>query len=135
MKKAFSLAYILSLLCLGFTANSFVLIAREPRLLYGLVPCFLFLNVPGGMLSLKTESRRLKIYGHGGMLLSVFYGSTILSVAFHIVLAAYTIPTHYTTFLCSALLCIGVEAFVFWNGIILPQLLGPHSQRAGTKRC
>lgn len=117
-RTSFSLAAVLYLLCVSFAANSYVLLAAEPRILCGLVPCFLFVNVLGGMLCLRTRSRRLRLCAHGGMLLAVFYGSTILSVLWHILLAIHTIPGRYPTFLWSALLCIGVEALVFWNGIL-----------------
>lgn len=67
---------------------------------------------------LKTKSRRLKFCCHGAVLLSSFTLSTLVSVIYHIILAFRTIPDNYWTFIWSAVICVCVEALVFWNGII-----------------
>ena len=118
MKKALSFSYYIYLLLCTLTANSFILISAAPQLVHLLTPLFLFINVLAGTIRLKTKCKRLKICYHGAILLSVFAVSVFISVIYHIVLAFLTIPDNYTVFLWSALICVGIEAFLFWNGIL-----------------
>lgn len=118
MKKTLIIATVIYSFAFSAIANGYLLLTREPRLLFLLVPVFILLNLLAGCLLLRARSKRLKICCHGAVLLSVFVLSAAFSVAFHIVLAFRTLPDDYLTFVWSALLCIGLEAILFWNGII-----------------
>ena len=118
MKKTSFVPYLIYLLSFTLISNSYLLIKAQPKLLFLLVPGFLFINMFGGIFSTKTKTRRLKMCYHGALLLSVFAVSAFLSVIYHIGLAFYTIPGNYLTFIWSALLCTGLESILFWNGII-----------------
>ncbi|MBQ8552487.1 MAG: alpha/beta hydrolase [Clostridia bacterium] len=118
MKKRFIPLYIIYLAVIGFAANSYALIARKPETLFVIIPAFLFVNTAAGIVHLKSSKKRLKVCFHGALLLSIFELSVIASAVYHIVLAFYTVPHDWTTLLWSALVCIGFETFLFWNGII-----------------
>lgn len=116
--KHFSFTYILYLISFTFIANSYLLITKEPRILFLLVPLFLFINVFAGVFRLNTKSRRLKISYHGALLLSIFVISVLISIIYHIVLMINLLPDNYLSVIWSVLLCICLEAILFWNGII-----------------
>jgi triacylglycerol lipase len=78
----------------------------------------LAVNLFAGTLGLKTEKLRLKICGHGTVLLTVFVWSLAVAVAWHAVLAFYTLPNNYMRLIWSAVFCVCAEAIVFWNGIL-----------------
>ncbi|MBQ8165172.1 MAG: alpha/beta hydrolase [Clostridia bacterium] len=118
MKKALTFVIIIYFIIISIIANSYTMLANEPKILFLFVPLFLFINIFAGVFFLKTKSKRLKICCHGNVLLSAFMLSLPVSVVYHIVLAFKTIPDNYLTFIWSALLCICLEAIVFWNGII-----------------
>ena len=102
----------------GLVANSYCLLTESLELLYAFIPLFLLANLLAGFFLLKTKSFRLRVCLHGTVLLLAFELSTLISIAYHIYLAIATIMSDPMTFLWSALLCICVEAVVFWNGII-----------------
>lgn len=118
MKSRFWLSVTVYSLLYSLLANSYLWLAADARLLFAAVPAFLFINIFAGVFSLKTAFKRLKVCYHGGLLLAVFAISTFVSVVFHIVLAFRTIPDSYWTFVWSAVLCICLEAVLFWNGIL-----------------
>ena len=118
MKTIKIISYFLYFIIISIIANSYNLIIQNPKILFIIVPLFLFINILAGSILFKTKNRRLKLCYHGAVLLLVFQASTLVSVIYHIILAFKTIPDRYTNFLWSALLCILFEAIVFWNGII-----------------
>lgn len=118
MKKTFIPLYIIYLAVIGFASNSYVLVARRPETLFVILPAFLFVNAAAGAVYIKSDRLRLRMCFHGAVLLSLFQASLIVSAICHAVLAFYTLPEHPTALLWSVLMCIGFEAFLFWNGII-----------------
>lgn len=118
MKKTLPFVVFIYSVLLGIIANGYTLLFNNPKLLFLFIPLFLFINMFAGLLLLKTKIRRLKFCCHGAVLLSAFALSTLASIIYHIILALHTIPDDYLTFIWSAVICICVEAFVFWNGII-----------------
>lgn len=118
MKQRFLFSIVMHTLILGMITNSYALLRVQPRWLFLLIPLFLLSNLSAGTRSLKTTSGRLKICAHGTVMLSAFAFTVILSLVYHIVLAVYTIPGHYSILIWSIVLCICLEALIFWNGII-----------------
>ncbi|MBO5273029.1 MAG: triacylglycerol lipase [Clostridia bacterium] len=111
------LFYLFCTLLYALTSNSFLLLARDLRWLLLFIPAFLFINaIPG--LFLKTRSLRLRICNHGGRILAIFLASSMISVIWHIHLAIRSIPDDIPTLLWSMLLCVILEAILFWNGIL-----------------
>lgn len=99
-------------------ANMQPLLRRLPWLLALLIPAYLFVLIFAGVRIPDTQSHRLKICYHGATLLLAFEISTVLSVAWHLLLAARTLPESYEPLLWSAVVCIVLEAVLFWVGII-----------------
>lgn len=118
MKKRFWPAVCLYIALYAFAANSFVLLKEELWYLAAVIPAFLLVNIPAGLFLVKTGSKRLHICCHGAVALTVFAATTVISVICQIVLAFRLIPGEWKTFLWSALLCIGLEWLLFWNGIL-----------------
>ena len=118
MKVRFIFSVLLHSIIVSFTANSFVFIKETPETLFAIIPIFLLTNIFAGTLFLKSKSRRIEVCQHGTVLLYSFYTSLLASVIYHIVLALKTIPDDYVTFIWSAVVCIGVNFIIFWNGII-----------------
>ncbi len=102
----------------GFIANGFLFIRLFPQSLWVVVPVFFLLNLLAGTLPVRTRSKRLRICHHGTLLLSAFCVSVTVSVLYHIFLAFRVIPGDYMTFIRSLILCIAVNAVIFWNGIL-----------------
>ena len=115
MKKVIYAAY---LLIYTVIANSYVWLAEQPEWLWLLIPLGLFVNVFAGTVIARIDNKRLKCAYHGAFLLTIFEVSAFLSVIYHIVLAFRTVPHDYWTWIWSAVTCIGVQALLFWNGII-----------------
>lgn len=118
MKKIMTLPNVLHLWLFCVIANSYVAIAAESVLLVAIVPAFLFLNVLAGVWEPQTDSKRLKICHHGGVLLFLFAASILPSAIYHIILASVARDGQIATFVASLLFCLCIEAIVFWNGII-----------------
>lgn len=130
MKTLFFIITFLYSVIISFIANSFTFIEQYPSSLFAIVPIFILINIFAGVIIAKTESRKLKICCHGSVLLIAFYISVISSVVYHIFLGIETIPDDYMTFIWSAVLCIGVNFVIFWNGIICVYLT---SRQLGVK--
>lgn len=113
-KLAFSLYSLAVFLC----ACSYMAVTRQPLLLLGIIPVFLFIFVFAGGFVVPTKNRQLWICHHGGILLVAFLLSLVLSFVYHVILAVWLIPTATKAFLWSLLVCVCVEALVFWNGIL-----------------
>ncbi|MCH5187328.1 MAG: triacylglycerol lipase [Oscillospiraceae bacterium] len=61
---------------------------------------------------------RLRVCRHGVVCLRAFLISAAVSLAYHIVLAFRLFPESWSLWLWSAIICISVEAILFWNGMI-----------------
>lgn len=118
MKKSLSFTYFIYLLIVTLISNCYIFISADLGLSLIFVLPFLYINIFAGIFELKSKSKRLKILNHGRTLLSVFIVSAFISVIYHIVLAFLTIPHNYVAFIISALVCVILQAIVFWNGII-----------------
>ncbi|MBE7065115.1 MAG: triacylglycerol lipase [Ruminococcaceae bacterium] len=118
MKLLLISAILIYSVLLSIPANSFTLLAENLQWLWLVIPLFLVVNLFAGFFITKTRFKRIRACSHGNVLLASFLLVIPISVAYHIVLAFYTIPDDYTTFLWSILLCTGVETIIFWNGII-----------------
>ncbi len=118
MKKALRFSSIVCALVVSVMANSAMLLVYEPRWLYAFVPLLIGVCLLAGTLPLRAASLRWKISGHGVALLVAFGLSVCLSVAYHVVLAIDLLPERVWTFIRSVLVCVGVEALVFWVGIV-----------------
>ncbi len=99
-------------------ANAYVAVAQQPRHLWWVLPLLLVINGVAGLYTPKVFRLRIRTVQHGAVLLTAFLISTVLSVVAHVVLAIYTIPRDYMTFIWSAVFCIVAHAVLFWNGIL-----------------
>ena len=117
MKKAAIPMLLVYTALYTFAANSFLLLRQELSLLAVVIPAFLLVQFSGLFLA-KTKSWRLRFTTHGAVALVIFSASTVLSVVIQIIFAFRLIPGQWQSFLWSALLCIGVQALLFWNGIL-----------------
>lgn len=131
MRTRFALTATLYTAVVAVLANSYHLIARELTALWVLIPVFLLVNVLAGTATMRRYSRALRVCHHGTVLLGAFCGSVAVSVLYHIVLAVQLLPTEWKPLLWSALVCIGVNAVVFWNGILCVYLT---SSQLGVKK-
>lgn len=102
---------------IALAANCYGAVRLLPLQFVALVPMFLAVNALAGLFAVRTDSKRLRVCHHGGVLLVAFQISTLLSLIYHIVLAFLLLPIAPMTFLWSAVVCVCVEAVVFWNGI------------------
>ena len=118
MKTKFIFSAFLNSLLVSIIANSSVLIRQFPKTLFGIVPIFVLVSIFAGVLILHTGGKRLLVCQHGTVLLYAFYISIIISTVYHILLAVKTLPDDYMTLVWSLLVCIGVNALIFWDGII-----------------
>lgn len=105
------------LLC-SLLVNLYILLKAFPWLLVLFIPTFLFVLIFAGVRVPKTDKNRLKICYHGATLLMAFVTSVAFSVAYHLLLAAMTIPGGERAWIGSAVLCVVLEAVIFWVGII-----------------
>ena len=99
-------------------ANAYVLVDQDDRQLWWILPLLLFINGVVGLYIPGTSRLRIRTVQHGAVLLTAFLVSTLLSVAAQGVLAFYTIPRDYMTFVWSGVFCVIAEAVLFWNGIL-----------------
>lgn len=118
MRNPLIRAIVICSVVLGVIANSYMLLAIEPRWLYAFVPQLIGVCLFAGMLALRKASLRWKACSHGVVLLAAFGLSVCFSIVYHVVLAAVLLPDRVRPFIWSALVCIGVEALVFWIGIV-----------------
>ena len=112
-----SFVTILCAAILSAAANSFIFIKNGAL---WLIPIFLCMFILANILPLclPAPKLRLKVCLHGVTCLRVFLISAAAGVICHIVLALRLFPHDWGTFLWSALICILLEAIIFWNGMI-----------------
>lgn len=91
----------------------FVLVLLILYFVVNVIPCYT---------SLRLETARLRCSADGCELLEIFLISTGISVIYNVYcwvrLFPFTSPWVWTTCIGSALVCILLEAVVFWNGMI-----------------
>lgn len=118
MKRLIRFDHLLFLFLLGVSANSFLWLKQDIRALLFVIPAVLAVHILPGMLIRNIPEERLRVCYHGAVLLILFLITTVFSVIYHIILAIQWFPTDLWTWIWSAVLCIGVQAGIFWNGII-----------------
>ncbi|MBQ7353904.1 MAG: triacylglycerol lipase [Clostridia bacterium] len=115
-----TIGWILSGLCISLAANCFLRVSSTSALpivtavcvgLAGLLLPFLF--------TLPLKGLRLRLCCYGTICLKAFLFSTTFSVIYQIRLLFLLLPDRWETALWSVLLCIGVEALLFWVGILV----------------
>lgn len=118
MRRYVTFVNIIYILAMTIILNSYVLVKECLYTLLLLVPIFLMIISLAGILTIKTASKRLKVCNHGAVLIVIFCATVVPSFIYHIVLAFYTIPADYITFLISLGCCIFISSIVFSIGII-----------------
>ena len=105
-------------LLVSIVGCSFLWIRNDLWWLGILIPVFLIVNMLPGFFFIRSKQKHLRICCHGAVVLVVFLISTALSVACHIGLLFSLNTIGGWIYLASAAVCIGVEAAVFWNGML-----------------
>ena len=118
MKKGFVFAVCGYIALYAFVANNFLLMRENLWLLAVAIPAFLLVQLLSGLFLVKTKSWRLRLTTHGAITLVIFAATTLVSILWQIVLAFRLIPGQWQDFLWSALVCIGLQWLLFWNGIL-----------------
>lgn len=116
--KKLSISYLVYSVLFSLISNSYIVIDKNISWLFLLIPLFLFINIFAGTLIVKTKNLKLKICSHGVTLLTVFLISVLISIIYHILLLFRIFGNSMLTFFISAIACIILEAFLFWNGIL-----------------
>ena len=116
MKKLLIALYSL---LVSAVACSFLLLRHDLRWLVVLVPIFVVVNVLPGFFYIQSRQKRLHFCCHGAVVLIVFLISATISIVYHITLLfSWNAIGGGWMYLANAAVCIGVEAIVFWNGIL-----------------
>jgi len=118
MRRYITPTYVIYFILMSLLLNSYMLVKTSPLTLLAIIPLFVLLNSLVGIKPAGTKKLRLKLCKHGTLLLTIFVGSLIPSLIWHIVLAFLTIPKTYMDFVWSLVYCIVASAILFWNGII-----------------
>ena len=111
---------LLNIIVVSALANSFLYVSASGNIaiLIGVIILALIINAVPSFASWKIPGIRLKIAYDGCELLIIFLWSVAICLVYHIITAFIYIPDQWHLWGLSSLLAIGVEAFVFWNGII-----------------
>ncbi len=118
MKLKFIISAVLNSILISFIANSFLLIKSYPQSLFVIIPVFIAINFFAGVAIPHVNNKRFLVCQHGTVLLYSFYISIIFSTIYQVIFAFKSIPNDYMTLIWSAVVCIGVNFIIFWNGII-----------------
>lgn len=115
-----ALIRIIGSVLIFISANCFWMLSYTssiyPVLILGLL--FVLINVFPSVSNRRVPTLRLRVCADGAELLILFLVTTVMSVIYHIVAAFLLFPAQWTTWVFSALIAIGVESIVFWNGIM-----------------
>lgn len=114
------LAFIINTLIISFLSNSYLLLnyLGSKYLIIPFVLLLIFANLMSLLSVYSIPTFRLMVCCYGARCLKVFLWSTAFSVIYHIFIAFYLFPEQWFTWVLSAILCIIVEAIIFWNGMI-----------------
>lgn len=118
MRRYITPTYVIYFILMSLLLNGYMLVKTSPLTLLAIIPLFVLLNSLVGIKPAGTKKLRLKLCNHGTLLLTIFVGSLIPSLIWHIVLAFLTIPKTYMDFVWSLVYCIVASAILFLNGII-----------------
>ena len=109
---------IIMMLLYALVANSFFVLRWMPLVITLAVCVFALIHIAPGFAVKDVHRLRLRICLHGAECLTVFLGSALISIGWHIYLAVQLFPLNWLDWLWSALLAFVVLMLLFWNGII-----------------
>ena len=119
MSRKMALIYHLLFFCLlTLAANCYMLIKANWMWVLLAIPSFLAVNIFAGFYNKDIPTKRLKVCNHGVVSLCLFLVSSVISIVYHIFLAFKILPDGYLHLIFSIVVCIIVQAIMFWNGII-----------------
>lgn len=113
-----SLQVFLAALGTFICANSYLLYRIQPWFLLPAGLIFLAVCLLPGLIQRDIPGIQLKLCQHGVLCLWSFFWSTLLSVALQLVLLLLMVPTQWKEWAWSALVALGVETLLFWDGMI-----------------
>lgn len=112
------LLYLINIILICVCANCFCLAERFPVLIPFLAVALIISNFLPMYSANNFPNKQIKICSHGTKCLKIFLVSATVSIIYHIIIAFYLFPTEWLQWIFSAVLCVCVEAIIFWNGII-----------------
>lgn len=112
------ITYIINVVILSFCANSFMLMRIAPITILLFVILLAFGNYIPYIKFVEFPGKRLRLCNHGVKCLSAFLISCVASGIYHLGWFLFFRPENWWNFVFSIIVCICVEAIIFWNGII-----------------
>ena len=112
------LLYFISIILVLACANCFLLAKQYPALIPVFVIGLLFSNLLPIYSTKVFPNKQTKVCNHGTKYLKIFSRSLVVSIVYHIVIGFYLLPIQWAQWVFSAVICVCVEAIIFWNGII-----------------
>ena len=116
MRRKFLIPILLNSAIISIAANCYVWVWHQPKVLYALIPLFLYATVLSGAFNIK--SRRPAICMHGTVLLYAFCIALMASIGCQLWPAVRYLQSDYMTFIWNLVVCIAVLGIVFWEGIL-----------------
>ena len=122
MKKSWFIGYLVALYAFSLAANSFLLLRNNLVFLAYVIPAVLLVNIFAGVHRVESKKLRLRICYHGVESLAIFGGATLVSIAYHSILALYTgffvQQPDWQAFFVSIAFAAAMEMILFWNGVL-----------------
>ncbi len=118
MRLKLSLKILLFSLVGTCVSNGYFLYREHPVVLVPALTLLLCVLLFAGFPARHIFSKRLRVVWHGACLLLILLISAVLSVAVQLLLFFFLFEQSWLTLLWSALCCVGMEAVIFWCGII-----------------
>lgn len=115
MKKPSKLYFYINLVLTVFASNCFALLSKSPMFVGVFVASLIIINIFPSLSIIKKMDFKVRICWHGTCCLRLFQQSLIPSLVIQFVVL-FNLPIKQ--FLWGLLLCIVVEAVLFWNGMI-----------------
>lgn len=111
---------LINIILLCFISNSFVIAISNGIWYINLlsIPVFILINIFPSLVKKGYPTFRLRICSHGCELLIYFVISVTFSAIFNIITAFYMLTNSWVEWTINLLVCVLLEAIVFWNGII-----------------
>lgn len=118
MRGKYVFSVVLFSVLLMVIANSYVVVKAVPWILVILLPLFLAINVLGAVGAIEIKSKGIRNCYRGVSLLTIFLIVATASFVWHVVLIKGNLYAGSVNWVWSAIICVCVEAVIFWNGII-----------------